>query len=163
LDLDTGTLNTLAEQEAMIWSARNSIQPLRSTTFAARMNPDSARQATLQAFNSFSMRYTGKPLVTRGGAAARRDPRLPSFPGHSGIEEAKCPDSPPETPSSWELVRRKANGSTQVLATGVLYYDLAPDGSVVFSNGGAVDYLPAGTGKAERLFSGRWIELVAVI
>jgi hypothetical protein len=147
----------------MIWSARNSIQPLRSTTFAARMNPDSARQATLQAFNSFSMRYTGKPLVTRGGAAARRDPRLPSFPGHSGIEEAKCPDSPPETPSSWELVRRKANGSTQVLATGVLYYDLAPDGSVVFSNGGAVDYLPAGTGKAERLFSGRWIELVAVI
>ncbi len=50
----------------------------------------------------------------------------------------------------------------EVVAKGVLAYDLAPDGSVVYSNGNAI-FIRDAAGKTERIHVERLIEQVAVL
>jgi hypothetical protein len=72
------------------------------------------------------------------------------------------PDAPALVPSSWQLVRQSADGK-QVLAKGVLSFDLAADGSVLYSNGSAVYRLDHGAARADRLLVGAMIEQVAAL
>jgi hypothetical protein len=71
-------------------------------------------------------------------------------------------EAPSLVPRSWQLVRREVTGHTRVLARGVLTFDVAGDGSVVYSNGTAIDRLtPAGS--RERLCTEPQVEhLVAL-
>jgi hypothetical protein len=62
-------------------------------------------------------------------------------------------------PKSWELCRRNPDGATQVLAGGVLAYDVSDDGSVVFTNGNAIFLLPP-DGRREHLLTEGMIEQV---
>ena len=50
---------------------------------------------------------------------------------------------PSLVPDSWELVRRDQNGAERVLATNVASYDISPDGTIVYTNGGGVFVLEA--------------------
>ena len=65
-------------------------------------------------------------------------------------------------PSSWQLARRSSSGTEEVLAKGVLAYDLARDGSIVYSNGNAL-FVRHPDGRKERLLTEAMIEQVVVL
>jgi hypothetical protein len=136
----------------------------------AAMFPFRMGHALVQYCNMFSMVYTGKPLITAKGAAQRpTDPRQLLIHGNLVSAERAAregalgeADAPALVPSSWELVRQAPGGGSSVLARGVLSYDLAEDGSIVYTNGSAIYRLDAG-GHSERLLVGDLIEQVAIL
>ncbi len=65
-------------------------------------------------------------------------------------------------PKTWELVRRDPDESETILASGVVNFDLCPDGGVVFTNGSRIFHLPAG-GVPRELATGTMIERVSVV
>ncbi len=69
----------------------------------------------------------------------------------------------PLVPKTWELVRRSPDEEREeVLAAGVLSYDLCPDGSVVYADGSAVYHL--GPDKVPtRICRGKLIERVTAL
>ena len=71
-------------------------------------------------------------------------------------------DAPDLVPKTWQWMRKRSNYDPEVVAKGVLAYDLAPDGSVVYSNGNAIFVRDAG-GKTERVHVERLIEQVTVL
>jgi hypothetical protein len=120
--------------------------------------------------NIFSMRYSGKPLASSGGARQREaDPRQLMVWGNLiDAERAeqrsrrKGEDAPALVPSSWKLVRRRPAAAVEELASGILAFDLADDGSVVCTNGSAIDHL-APDGARTRLHRGELIEQVVAL
>jgi hypothetical protein len=120
----------------------------------------------------FSRRYSGKPLSSGGGARAREvDPRQLMIWGNlvdaDKVERdarRKGDEAPALVPASWKLVRRRpgAGADVEELATGVLGFDLGDDGSVVFTNGSAIDRL-APDGARARLWRGELIEQVVAL
>jgi len=127
--------------------------------------------AIFQFFNFFSMRYTGKPLAT-GKGAAQRQPDLKQMMVWGNLIDADRAarenqlgqtDAPDLVPSSWQLVRRSPDGETQVLAKGILSFDIADDGALVYSNGSAIHRRPGGGGREERILVGKMIEQVTAL
>ena len=64
-------------------------------------------------------------------------------------------------PSSWELVRRGADGRETVLAKHVLSYDCRATGDIVYTDGTRLFHLPAGGGPAREVGRGKLVERVA--
>ncbi|MEM6447809.1 MAG: hypothetical protein AAF704_14795, partial [Cyanobacteria bacterium P01_D01_bin.123] len=96
-----------------------------------------------QLFNVFSQMMTGKPLIN----AATRKPqeRQPIrtlgglfLPENLPKKHAGEADAPALVPATWQLVRQGVDGEPEVLAEHVLSYDLAEDGSVVYTNGSGI-------------------------
>ena len=123
-------------------------------------------RALFQYFNIFSMMYTGKPLVTNKGAVGRRiDPRQAFINGNLAI--ANMPQVPededqPLAPASWELVRHRPGGQTEVIAGHVLAFDVARDGSALYSDGTAIRRVSR-EGHSERVLQGEMIERVLAL
>ncbi|WP_374438363.1 hypothetical protein [Inhella sp.] len=100
--------------------------------------------------NFFSMIYGKEPLRSAGG------PRSPELDQDLGklwlhgrmIELRKVRDDPQYAgnlvPASWQLVRLRPGHATEVLARHVAGFDLAPDGSLVYTNGYQVSRWQAG-------------------
>lgn len=61
---------------------------------------------------------------------------------------------------NWQLVKQKLDANPEVLARGVMSFDLASDGSIVYSNGSEVYTLAPGS-KPERVIREDFIERVA--
>jgi hypothetical protein len=126
--------------------------------------------AVFQFFNLFSMRYTGRPLSTSRGAAQRVPDlrRMMVWGNLIDVDRAAResrdgdPDAPSLVPSTWQLVRQSPS-SKQVVAKGVLSFDLAPDGSVLYSNGSSVHRLQADNARPERILVGSMIEQIAAL
>ncbi len=121
--------------------------------------------AVFQYFNVFSMMYTGKPLVTSKGALQRRvDPRQLFIQGNlaSALAQGSEDEGKGLAPSSWELVRRGRGGQTEVVAPGVLVFDLAADGSILYSDGGVITWLGP-DGRSERVLKAELIEQVLAL
>jgi hypothetical protein len=181
LDLDSGDLDDVASEEG-----RDLLQPRSSEDESlyyirkpyqtgiseatlvgslkdAALFPFRMAQAIFQYFNAFSMMYAGKPLVTHKGAVQRRlDPRQLFIYGnlanaHAALAEHE--DGQSRVPASWELVRCAPSGGKEVLATGVLTYDVAADGTVLYSNGCSIARLTP-DGRSERVLYGESIEQV---
>jgi hypothetical protein len=114
----------------------------------------------------FSMIYTGKKLTGAGGPQARQlDTKEMMIWGNRVSAElmAKTEDEAPDlVPKSWQLIRERKNYDPEVLARGVLAYDLAADGSLVYSNGSAI-FVRDSKGRTERMHVERLIEQVAII
>jgi hypothetical protein len=98
--------------------------------------------------NFFSMRYSGKPLVNGRGALQKEpDPRQMFIWGNlidaeAARRKARRGDAAPAlVPSTWKLVRRRPGGEPEELASSVLSFDLCADGSIVWSNGSAIEHL----------------------
>ncbi|HYT60414.1 MAG TPA: hypothetical protein VEL06_09595 [Haliangiales bacterium] len=122
--------------------------------------------AIFQYLQYFSMRYTGKKLTTAGGAQSREmNVKEMMIWGnmvsaeHAGRRGEEAPDLVPKT---WQLVRQRPNGPEEIMAKGVLAYDLTPDGSVVYSNGSAIHVIDPG-GKTRRIVVESLIEQVIVL
>lgn len=126
--------------------------------------------AIFQFFNFFSIRYTGKPLATSKGAA-QQTPDLKQMMVWGNVIDADRAarenrfgdaDAPSLVPASWQLIRQTSKGK-EVLAKGVLSFDIARDGSVVYSNGSAVHRIAPASDSPERLLVGQMIEQVAAL
>lgn len=123
--------------------------------------------ALLGFLNFFSLMFSGKPLLTAGGA--RREGPNPRHlmlwgrlvDAERAERRARKGEPAALVPDDWELVRRSAEGTDEVLAGGVISYDLCPDGSVVYTNGAAIYHRDL-DGRKRQLCEGRLIEHVLV-
>jgi hypothetical protein len=189
LDLDSGDMETLAEEPdydllgpqktagGALYYIRRPYQngkrgnnPVYAVKDAV-LFPFRMAQAIFQYFNFFSVRYTGKPLATSKGAA-QRHPDLKQMMIWGNLIDADRaasenrfgdPDAPSLVPSSWQLVRRSPSGTADVLAKGVLSFDVAADGSLLYSNGSAIHRMEVGGGNVERVLVGKMIEQVTAL
>jgi hypothetical protein len=120
--------------------------------------------------NIFSMRYSGKPLASRGDAKQKEaDPRQMMIWGNlidaeREAEKAKARGeaAPSLVPASWKLVRRRPGAAIEELASGILAFDLGAGGTIVCSNGSAVD-VTGEDGKRETVWKGEMIEQVVAL
>jgi len=183
LDIDSGDMKTLAEDSVndlltpqmtldgtlyyirRPYTTGREINPLRilkdTVLFPFRLG-----YAVFHYLQVFSMIYTGKKLTGAGGPQARQlDTKEMMIWGNRVSAEmlAKTDDDAPDlVPKSWQLVRERKSYDPEVLARGVLAYDLAPDGSVVYSNGSAI-FMREPPGRIQRVHVERLIEQVAII
>ncbi|HWY49097.1 MAG TPA: hypothetical protein VNX70_17035 [Bryobacteraceae bacterium] len=184
LDLDSGDLEEVASE-----SGRDLLQPRKTedgTLYYIRkpyqsgvpeasllgslkdvvLFPFRMAQAVFQYFNVFSMMYTGKPLVTSKGAVQRKiDPRQLFIHGNlarAQMAQASEDEAQQVVPSSWELVRHVRNGDAEVIARNVLTFDLASDGSALYSDGAAISRIGQ-DGSSERMLQAELIEKVLAL
>jgi len=181
LDLESGTLETLATEpdrdflcpqldaDGNLYCVRRPHRIAGGRSFARVLLdivliPARLLFAVFQYLNFFSTRYTGKPLTTAG--ARRKGADIRQMMVWSNLMEAgQAPDGdepPPAVPRSWQLVRIRPGQPAETLAEGVLAFDLAGDGSVLYSTGRAIHYLGA-DGRHQRLVGGERVEAVVVL
>ncbi|WP_026735823.1 hypothetical protein [Fischerella sp. PCC 9605] len=123
--------------------------------------------AIFQWLNFFTQIYTGKPLMAAGTRKSldRKQMRVwgelitPEMIGDNKFSET---EAPAWVPRSWQLVRQLTNGVAEVVAEGVLSFDLGEDGTIVYTNGSGI-YAIHPDGNLERLFVGNSIEFVAIV
>jgi hypothetical protein len=189
LDLDSGQMELLAEEAdcdllgpqktndgALYYirrpyrSGRERVSPWQALRDAL-LFPFRMAYAIFQFFNFFAMRYTGKPLSTSRGAA-QRQPDLKQMMVWGNMIDVDSaarqdrlgdPEAPSLVPSSWQLVRQLSGGRKEVLAKGVLSFDIAEDGSLLYSNGSAIHRVAPGGGQAERILVGKMIAQVTAL
>jgi hypothetical protein len=120
--------------------------------------------AIFQFLNFFSWRYTGKELTRDVGlAGANGDQKDVKPEGMLAWGEYLTPQTMPRgrnkkvsddpvawVPKDWQLLRRAPGGEFETLAESVLAYDIAPDGTVLYTNGGAL-FSRSPDGNVERL------------
>jgi hypothetical protein len=132
----------------------------------ATLFPFRMARAIFQYFNVFSMMYTGKPLVTNRGAVQKQlDPRQAFIYGNLARAQMAAPqedDTHSRVPSSWELIRRAPGGQCETIAGGVLTFDLAPDGSVLYCDGSSITRL-APDGRSERILKADSIDQILAL
>ncbi len=183
LDVDSGELNEVAAEtghdllrphqtaEGVLYYIRKPYETgasdasLAGSLMDAALFPFRMARAVLQYFNLFSMMYTGKPLVTSKGAVqGRMDPRQLFIQGNltNALTQSSEDESQGLAPASWELVRRLRGGQTEVIASGVLVFDLSADGSVLYSDGAAITRLGK-DGRPERVLKAERIEQVLAL
>ena len=125
--------------------------------------------AVVHFFDWFSQVFSRKPLITAGGPPKEGpDARFLMLWGkmidaEKAIRASKPGDAKALVPTTWQLTRRRlSDGHEEVLARGVLSFDLADDGTIVYTNGSAVFRLST-DGKSEQLCTGRLIEHVSTV
>jgi len=125
--------------------------------------------AVFQWLNFFTARYTGRPLTTAGGpkkegADIRQMMVWGNLINADEAIKAKYRDTgevPGLVPSTWHLVRQTGERK-EVLAKGVLSYDICDDGSIVYTNGNAI-YRREADGKCGKVHVDGGIEQVIVM
>lgn len=116
-------------------------------------------RAVFHYLNFFSLMYSRKPLTSANGPGVRADLKDILLQGRridaeKALREAKPVQGVPSlVPESWVLVRRDLAGEETVLATNCASYDIAPDGSIVYTNGHGV-FVLEGRGPARLALSG---------
>jgi hypothetical protein len=127
--------------------------------------------AFFQYLNFFALRYTGNPLTTAGNARQKHaDIRKVMMWGNlldADKAAGQAEDGTPTlVPKSWELVRRApaggGDGREEVVAKGVLSFDLEAEGSLLYSNGGGI-YRVDTKGVVEQLGKDSLIEQVVTL
>jgi hypothetical protein len=175
LDLDTGDLVPRAESprfdylsprvgpDGLLYSLRRPYQgDAAPSHWRALLDflamPFRLLFAVFQWLNLFTAMYTGRKLTSSGGPE-REGPDLKWMVVWGNLIEARKAErrgrmrgeeAPDLVPRSYELVRHRPDGEPEVLARAVLAFDLASDGTILVSNGSAVDRLEP-DGHRERL------------
>lgn len=186
LDLDSGDLTTLLEDDATdylvprlaadgaLWYVRRPYQssaPMASPLKVALdvlLFPYRLIRAIIHFLNFFSIMFARKPLITAGGPPKEGpDTRYLMLWGKVIDAEKALRDSSKSggrglVPKSWELVRRVEGGDEQVVARGVICYDLCPDGTAICTDGSNVLHVDA-AGKSASVCQGHVIERVSVV
>ncbi len=190
IDLKTSEIRTLVEDPAMdflgpkiaadgtLWAIR---RPWKSAEVKLSLGrffldvllfPWRLLVAFFQFLNFFVVRYTGKPLSSSGDARQQAADMQKMMVWGNLIDADKNArkarlageEAPDLVPPTWQLVKVAPGEGRQpeVVAKGVLSFDLCADGSVVFSNGSAV-FLLGKDGKAERVHKDEQIEQVVAL
>jgi len=107
----------------------------------ALMFPFRLLRALFHYLNFFSLMYTRKPLITASGPAVQADLKEILIKGKRLDAEAalrtgvQLSGVPSLVPASWQLICRSPQGEEHVLASHVASFDIASDGTILFSNG----------------------------
>jgi hypothetical protein len=115
----------------------------------ALLFPFRVLRALFHYLNFFSLMYSRKPLITASGPALQADLKEILIKGKRLDAEAALRDGvplggvPSLVPASWQLVCRCLQGEERVLASHVASFDIASDGTILFSNGYGVFALDA--------------------
>jgi hypothetical protein len=144
------------------YTARERVHPMRVLKDTL-LFPFRFLFAIFQFLNFFSAMFTGKKLTSAGGAKGREmDMRQMMIWGNL-VHAQRGPKIEDEgvdlVPKCWELCERNSKGEMRVLARGVLAYDAAPDGNIVYTNGNAL-FLLRPDGRNERILNEQMIEQV---
>jgi hypothetical protein len=187
LDIDRQEVITLASdprydllspqmaEDGTLYYIRRPYRPLRQrvrfsqTLKDALLIPLRLSIALFEWLNYFTRRHTGKSLLALPQLQRSRSQQM-LFLGRfvdvgTEIERNRRfgdADSPALVPRSWELVKQYPHREPDIIANGVLAFDVSLDGRVVYSNGSAVYGLHPG-GVAERLVVDRPIEQVVML
>ena len=186
LDLDNGEIVTLLHDETHDFldprmdaggnlfcvrkpyrSLHSSFNPLRALLDLV-LFPFRLLFAFFQFMNFFTMRYTGKTLVTSGDKRQKQaDLRQMMMLGNlmqAQQDAAHTPERDREglVTRSWELMKKAPGGELQVIEKGVLSFDLCENGSIVFTNGSQV-YLLQRDGTKEALLKDSFISQVVAL
>ena len=186
LNAVSGHLETIAEDvrhdlmlpriagDGSLWFIRRPYQGLPALTPLRLVKdivlfPFRLARALFHFLNFFSLIYSQKPLTTAGGPRIEGEDVGAMIVRGRRIDAQKAlrrsvqkQQNPPVVPKSWELVRRAPSGEDEVLARSVVAYDLAPDGTVVWTNGTAI-FHAARDGEATVLERGRLIDGVTIL
>jgi hypothetical protein len=189
LNLENGEMTTLAESEQFDFlsprvtadgdlfyikrpyeTMQKRNYPLHKMLLDVVLFPFRLARAFFHFLNFFSMAFSRKPLTTASGPKVEGpDQKTLMLRGRViDAEEAlakqgQTEEAPGLVPPTWQLICRKANGEEKVLTSSVLSYDLAADGSVVYTNGtGIFQIAPDGTGK-KMLCKSNVVENVVVL
>jgi hypothetical protein len=187
LDIDRQEVITLASdpkydllspqmaEDGTLYYIRRPYRPLRQRVPFSQMLKDTLSipirllMAVFEWLNYFTRRHTGQSLLAL--------PQLQRAKAHQmlflgrfvdvGAEIDRNrrfgdADSPALVPRSWELVKQYPHREPEVIALGVLAFDVGSDGQLVYSNGSAIYGLHPG-GVAERLVVDRPIEQVVIL
>jgi hypothetical protein len=122
--------------------------------------------AVFQYLSFFTARYTGRPLTTAGGPR-RKGADVRRMQVWSNLLEAEedareGDEPPPSAPRSWQLLRRRPDGATELLAEAVVSYDVDSDGVIVYSTGNAV-HLLGPDGRRTRVLSQPRVQQVVFV
>ena len=119
--------------------------------------------AVFQYLNFFSARYTGKPLTTAGGPQ-RKAGDLRRMLEWANLVDAqqRGDDDTGGIPATHRLVRRRAAGGPEVIASGVACFDVAADGSVVYATGSEIRRLTV-DGRTEKVCPAEAVETVVAL
>jgi hypothetical protein len=124
----------------------------------------------LHIFNFFSLMFSGQPLATSLShgqrKAASQQQQFLMLWGHMVDTKRMLAKAPKDqtaalVPKDWQLVRRDSQGIEEVLAEGVLAYDLTSAGDVIYTTGTAVYVLKEG--RPEKLWEDDLIEAVVCV
>ncbi|MGH0033921.1 MAG: hypothetical protein ACQGVK_02705 [Myxococcota bacterium] len=187
LDLETGELLTRAESprfdyltprigpDGLLYTLR---RPWQGDAAPSHWNalldflamPFRLLHALFQWLNLFTAMYTGRKLTSSGGPE-QDGPDVKWMVVWGNLIEAhkaerrgrlRGEDAPDLVPRSYELVRHRPDGEPEVLAKAVLAFDVASDGSLLVSNGSAVDCI-APDGARKRLVTAARIGQVVAL
>ena len=122
--------------------------------------------ALLHFLNFFSTRYSGKQLTTAGDTNRRGADVKQMMIWDNLIrarDQSKSADDDPDAlvPSSWQLVRQRGM-KTETIARSVAAYDLASDGTVVYTNGTAI-FRVSPDGERTKICDGAYISHVLAL
>jgi hypothetical protein len=168
LETGDGTLTTVLEHprcdflrprvgpDGALYYIRRPYEPPRYGPGAmladAVMFPFRLLRALFHYLNFFSLMYTRKPLTSASGPELEADVKEILLRGKRIDAEAALRSGatvggvPSLVPASWQLVRRGTDGEERVLGRHVVSFDIAPDGTVLFTNGyGVFELDDAGT------------------
>ncbi len=124
--------------------------------------------AIVQWFNFFSLRYTGKPLLRRGGEAQEKhaDIERAAMIGNlaSAAQDARDEheDDDKSVAEGAELVARTRAGEESVIARGVACFDVDDEGGVVWSDGRAI-YHRSREGEQSKVGRSKGVERVLAL
>jgi hypothetical protein len=126
-------------------------------------------RAVFHYLNFFSLVYSQKPLSSAGGPKVEGEDVGAMVVRGRRIDARKAlrqslhkQENPPVVPKSWELVKRREEGEEEVVARGVVSYDLAADGTAIWTNGTAI-FACHRDGRTEVLERGRLIDGLTVL
>ena len=160
LDLEAGAVTPLAEDaefdllnpvlvnDGSLWYIRRpyrdpsqAVSPWRAALDLVLL-PFRLLYAVFQFLNFFTARYTGNTLTTAGNARQKHaDIRKMMIWGNlfdAQNAAGQNGDAPALVSKTWELIRRSLDGKQEVVAKGVLSFDVYADGSVLYTNGSAL-------------------------
>lgn len=115
--------------------------------------------------NFFSLRFTGKPLMSSGSAAARRADMRRALVAGQLLDAAAAAGEAEDVwraDGSWQLVRVARGAAPEVAHKGVACFDLGDEGTLAWSDGHGV-YLRDAAGRDTRVGSGRRVEQVVLL
>jgi hypothetical protein len=187
LDLDAGKVTTVVETDEddyllprqsgdTLYYIRRPYQPGGNLPVSpwkvagdVLLFPFRLARAVVHFLNFMSMMFSRKPLMTAGGPPKEGpDQRYVMLWGkmidaEKLLKKKGGDGSGALVPKDWRLVRRGASGSEEVLATRVVAYDVAPDGTLVYTDGSRVFTRDPGAADWRELLRGRLVERVAIV
>jgi hypothetical protein len=150
--------------EGTLYCIRRPYRPLRRRASLRRILSDLLLMpfrllvAIFEWLNFFTRRYTGKSLIDIERHQHQPPSRHAVICGRWIDMQAEMDrnrrygdtETPGIVPQSWQLIRQQPHQLPEVVAQGVLGFDVAADGSIVYTNGNAI-YGIDRAGKIDRL------------